>query len=128
MSFSFSLSRSLFLFLFLFLSASFSRLFISPHRLFKIASPEPSQDLSRGYEWMGFVKSDLGYRWVSVAMSGFMVMGMSWLGWLWLMGVGWLIWWLVVGCCGCCAVGWGRVVGGFFFFFLIFFYAVECRG
>ena len=86
----------------------------SPHRLFKIISPEPSQALSRGYEWVGFVKSDLGCGWVSAALSGFMVVGIGWLGWLSLMSVGWLIWWLVV--VGC-AVGWGRVVGGFFFLF-----------
>nr|POF11746.1 hypothetical protein CFP56_69972 [Quercus suber] len=49
----------------------------SPPRLFKIASPEPLQALSRGYEWEGFVKSDLGCGWVSIALSGFMVVGMS---------------------------------------------------
>ena len=32
----------------------------SPHRLFKIVSPKPPQALSRGYEWAGFLKSDLG--------------------------------------------------------------------
>ena len=36
----------------------------SPHRLFKIALPEPSQALSGGYEWVGLVKLDLGCGWV----------------------------------------------------------------
>ncbi|KAL0012512.1 hypothetical protein SO802_007620 [Lithocarpus litseifolius] len=41
----------------------------------KIASPEPLQALSRGYEWVGFGKSDLGCGWVLAALSGFMVVG-----------------------------------------------------
>ena len=106
-SLSFSLSRSLFLFASLSsLSPFFSMLFVSlfliatvylvgataslalfkitlahpvrlPHWLFKIASPKPPQALSRGYEWVGFVKLDLGCGWVSTALSGFMVVGMS---------------------------------------------------
>ena len=97
----------------------------SPHWPFKIASPEPLQSLSCGYKWVGFVKLDLGCGWVLAALSGFMVVGMSWLGWLWLMGVGWLIWWLVV--VGC-VMGWGCVVGGFFSFLFYFFNAIECHG
>ncbi|KAF3946513.1 hypothetical protein CMV_027228 [Castanea mollissima] len=46
----------------------------------KLASPEPSQALSRGYEWVGFVKSDMGCGWVSAALSGFMMCGYELIG------------------------------------------------
>ena len=48
-----------------------------PHRLFKIALPEPSHALSHGYEWVVFVKSNMGCGWVLAALSGFVVVGMG---------------------------------------------------
>ena len=141
---SFFLSR--FLFLFASSSPSFSMLFVSlfltaticlarataslalfkialahparsPHRLFKIVSPKPPQALSRGYEWAGFLKSDLGCRY----LIGFMVVGMNWLKAL-AYGCGLID--LVVGCCGLCRGL--KLCGGWFFFF--FFNAIECHG
>ena len=44
----------------------------SHRKPFKIVSPKPLQALSRGYEWAGFSKSDLGCGY----LIGFMVVGM----------------------------------------------------
>ena len=52
---------------------------LGPSRM--IASPALQDRLTRAiaseYEWVGFVKSNLGCGWVSAALSGFMVIGMS---------------------------------------------------
>ena len=88
----------------------------SHRKPFKIVSPKPLQALSRGYEWAGFSKSDLGCGY----LIGFMVVGMYWLKAL-AYGCGLID--LVVGCCGLCRGL--KLCGGWFFFF---FNAIECHG